>query len=101
MLRPVRQIGRSSDPCTSTQPGPVPSSALRAPQCFFKTEYRRNKMEGLMAHAGAQKLTRDQLVTILPPEATDTHKPIAHSELVKNVVEGLSFRHIDVVRDEY
>jgi hypothetical protein len=58
-------------------------------------------MDGLMAHAGASKLTRDQLVEILPPEATDTHKPIAHAELVKSVVEGLSFRHINVVRDEY
>jgi Domain of unknown function (DUF932) len=58
-------------------------------------------MDGLMAHAGAQKLTRDQLVEILPPEATDTFKPIPHHELVVNVVEGLSFRHINVVRDEY
>jgi hypothetical protein len=58
-------------------------------------------MEGLMAHAGAQKLTRDQLVEILPPEATDTFKPIPHTELVKSVLEGLSYRHINVVRDEY
>jgi hypothetical protein len=58
-------------------------------------------MEGLIAHAGAQKLNREQLVQILPPESTDTHKPIAHSELVRNVIEGLSFRHINVVNDEY
>ena len=58
-------------------------------------------MEGLMAHTGATKLSRDQLVTILPPEATDTHKPIAHAELIGNVLEALSFRHINVVRDEY
>jgi hypothetical protein len=58
-------------------------------------------MEGLMAHAGAQKLNRDQLVEILPPEGTDTFKPIPHTELVKNVIEGLSYRHINVVRDEY
>lgn len=58
-------------------------------------------MEGLMTHVGGSKLTRDQLVEILPPEATDTHKPIAHRELVNTVIEGLSFRHINVVRDEY
>lgn len=58
-------------------------------------------MEGLMAHCGADKLSRDQLVTILPPEATDTHKPVAHAELIGNVLEALSFRHINVVRDEY
>jgi hypothetical protein len=58
-------------------------------------------MEGLMAHRGSEKLTREQLVTILPPEATDTHKPIAHSQLVNSVIETLSFRHINVVKDEY
>jgi hypothetical protein len=58
-------------------------------------------MEGLMAHKGATKLTRDQLVEILPPEPTATFKPVAHAEFVKSVLEGLSFRHINVVRDEY
>lgn len=54
-----------------------------------------------MAHKGATKLTRDQLVAILPPEPTDTFKPIAHSELVNSVLNGLAYRHINVVRDEY
>ena len=58
-------------------------------------------MEGLMAHAGAEKLSRDQLAVILPPEPTDTFKPIAHADFVHQVIEGLSFRHINVVRDEY
>jgi hypothetical protein len=56
----------------------------------------------LMAHTGTtEMLTREQLVTILPPEATDTHKPIAHSLLVNSILESLSFRHINVVHDEY
>lgn len=58
-------------------------------------------MEQLLAHAGASKLSRDQLVTILPPEATDTFKPIAHAELINNLLNSLSYRHINVVRDEY
>lgn len=58
-------------------------------------------MEGLMAHCGSEKMSRDQLVTILPPEGTDTHKPIAHIELVNSIIETLSFRHINVVKDEY
>jgi len=58
-------------------------------------------MQELMAHCGAEKLTREELVTIPPPESTDTFKPIAHSNLVKSIIEGLSFRHINVVRDEY
>ena len=58
-------------------------------------------MEGLMAHAGAQKLLRGDLAQIPPPEPTETFKPIAHVDLVNQVIEGLSFRHINVVRDEY
>lgn len=58
-------------------------------------------MEQLMAHTGASKLTRDQLVTILPPEGTDTFRPIPHAELITNVIDGLSYRHINVVKDEY
>lgn len=54
-----------------------------------------------MAHAGASKLSRDQLQEILPPEPTETFRPIAHSALVRNVIETLSFRHINVVKDEY
>ena len=58
-------------------------------------------MEGLLVHAGAHKLTRSELVQILPPEPTATFKPISHAELVDRIVEGLAFRHIGVVRDEY
>jgi hypothetical protein len=58
-------------------------------------------MEGLMSHAGASKLLRPELAQILPPEPTDTFKPIGHADLVNQIIEGLSFRHINVVRDEY
>ena len=59
-------------------------------------------MEGtLVAHRGARKLARAELVEILPPEGTDTFKPIPHIDLVNSILEGLSFRHINVVRDEY
>jgi hypothetical protein len=55
----------------------------------------------LCAHSGTSKLNREQLAEILPPASTDTHKPIAHSELIANVIDGLSYRHIAVIRDEY
>ena len=58
-------------------------------------------MEGLLAHTGAHKLARPELAQILPPEATETFKPIPHAELVDRMVEGLAFRHINVIRDEY
>jgi hypothetical protein len=58
-------------------------------------------MEGLLAHAGTHKLSRPELVHILPPEPTATFKPISHAELVERMIEGLTFRQINVIRDEY
>jgi hypothetical protein len=55
----------------------------------------------LLAHCGTELLTRDQLVDILPPERTATHQPIAHHHLVTSLLESLSFRHINVVKEEY
>src|ERR1043165_6624972 len=67
----------------------------------FENSIRRTTMEGLLAHVGAAKLTRAQLGEILPPEATPTFKPVAHINLVNSIIETLSFRHINVVKDEY
>jgi len=58
-------------------------------------------MQGLMVHTGAEKLTREQLVTILPPEGTSTFKPLQHSDLVDEVLEALARRQLSVVHDEY
>lgn len=59
-------------------------------------------MEGtLIAHSGAEKITREQLAALPVPASTNTFKPIAHSEVVQALIETLGFRHIAVVRDEY
>src|SRR5215831_5602027 len=59
-------------------------------------------MEGtLIAHCGAQKISRDELRQLPIPEGTNTFKPIPHHEVVEGLVETLGFRHIGVVRDEY
>ena len=55
----------------------------------------------LLAHCGTQKISREELKVLPIPEATKTHKPVAHHALVAGLVETLGFRHIDVVRDEY
>ena len=55
----------------------------------------------LIAHCGAQKISRAELATLPVPASTDTFKPIPHSEVVNALVETLGFRHIGVVRDEY
>jgi Domain of unknown function (DUF932) len=58
-------------------------------------------MEGLLAHSGAQKISRDQLAQIPTPEGTATHHPVPHIEIVNALLETLAFRHINVIRDEY
>jgi hypothetical protein len=46
-------------------------------------------MEQLMAHAGAAKMSRADLVTIPVPEATESFKPIPHILVVNSLVEAL------------
>lgn len=58
-------------------------------------------MEGLLAHGDSEKLKRDALALIPAPNATATFQPVQHLTLVNAVLETLSFRHIDVVQDEY
>ena len=55
----------------------------------------------LIAHCGARKVSRDELMTIPMPESTRTHQPLSHFEIVEVLEEALSFRHLSVVRDEY
>ncbi|MGH9685493.1 MAG: DUF932 domain-containing protein [Candidatus Acidiferrales bacterium] len=55
----------------------------------------------LLAHCGSSKITRDELKLIPTPEASPTHQPIPHNQIVEALVEGLSFRHISAIREEY
>jgi len=55
----------------------------------------------LMAHCGARKVTRDELMEIPIPEATKTHQPLSHYGIVEVLEEALSFRGLAVERDEY
>lgn len=55
----------------------------------------------LMAHCGTSKISREDLSKIATPEGTKTHKPVAHIDVVKAVIETLGFRKINVIRDEY
>jgi len=58
-------------------------------------------VEGLIVHAGAQRVGRQDLLALPTPEATETHHPIAHAKLVETILESLAFRQLEVVRDEY
>lgn len=55
----------------------------------------------LLAHCGSSKITREQLKLIPTPEPSPTHQPIPHNRIVEALVEGLSFRHISAIREEY
>lgn len=55
----------------------------------------------LVAHCGARKVTREELREVPIPEATKTHQPLSHHEIVEVLEEALSFRFLKVVRDEY
>ena len=47
------------------------------------------------------KISRAELQGIPAPEATATHQPVPHHQIVEAFVETLSFRQIAVVRDEF
>src|SRR2546425_112046 len=55
----------------------------------------------LITQCGSRKLSREELAVIPTPEGTPTHRPLPHHEIVRALIETLSFRHISVVRDEY
>ena len=63
--------------------------------------FRGAPMEGLMAHRGSRLVGRQDLTALPTPEPTETHKPIPHVAVVDALVESLTLRHINVVRDEY
>src|ERR1043165_6719885 len=55
----------------------------------------------LIAHRGAQKMTFDELKGLPVPQATRTHQPVPHHEIVSAIIETLGFRHIHVISQEF
>ncbi len=58
-------------------------------------------MEGLMAHCGAKKYGRQELLALPTPEGTLTHQIVPHAKMVQTTIEALAYRKLEVVRDEY
>jgi len=56
---------------------------------------------GTLVAGPLSKIGRTELAQIPVPEATATHRPVPHHEIVEALVETLSFRHIAVVNEEY
>src|SRR5579863_6962718 len=55
----------------------------------------------LMAHTGAVKLERGDLVYLNTPSQTNTWKPIPHSQLVDAIEETLTSNHLHITKEEY
>jgi len=55
----------------------------------------------LVAHVGAEKISREELALVATPPATATHRPVPHHEIVDAIVDTLGFRHIAVHAQEY
>lgn len=56
---------------------------------------------GLLAHCGAGLVGREGLIGLTIPDATRTHKPIPHAEVVQVLIETLGLRRLTVVNDQY
>ena len=55
----------------------------------------------LIAHCGANRINRGELLGLPLPEETDTFKPISHYFLVQAIEEALAFRHISITKEEF
>jgi hypothetical protein len=55
----------------------------------------------LIIHAGGVRRTRVELATIPTPPGTDSWKPIPHSDLVSELVQGLNRQGVIIRREEY
>lgn len=58
-------------------------------------------MNKMIVHAGARRVTREELLNLPTPSSTETHKIVPHHEVINQLEEALSFRHIEIVRGEY
>src|SRR5262245_14516349 len=60
-------------------------------------------MEGarLIAHRGAEIVSREALVNYPAPEATATFKPVGHAELVDTLTRVMADRGLHIVREQF
>jgi hypothetical protein len=77
------------------------SISLRRSLHEFHKQKGSNMTTGTLIAGPLSKIGREELAQLPVPQATETHKPVSHHELVSALVETLSFRHIGVVQEEY
>src|SRR5262245_31294856 len=55
----------------------------------------------LMTHAGATRMTRQELRGIPAPLSTPTHRPIAHGDLIETLDDRLQAAGYKIVREQF
>jgi hypothetical protein len=55
----------------------------------------------LIAHKGAQIVSREQLAEYIPPPATATFQPIGHKKLVDTLTEVMEYRGMHITREQF
>jgi hypothetical protein len=55
----------------------------------------------LVAHRGAEIVTREDLVKYPAPPATETFKPVGHAELVATLTQVMEDRGLHIVREQF
>jgi hypothetical protein len=58
-------------------------------------------MEATLSHSRSVLIGRQDLKDLPTPEPTATHYPVPHSRIVETLAESLTFRHLDIVSEEY
>lgn len=54
-----------------------------------------------VAHGGAERVTREQLVRIPAPEPTKSWKPVAHAELIDTIAQEVGARGLVIKREQF
>ena len=69
----------------------------------IETFIRRYYVDGakLIAHRGAQLVSRADLAQYIPPPATDTFKPVSHLELVDTLTDVMQYRGLFIDKEQY
>lgn len=58
-------------------------------------------MPARLSSSNSQLITRDHLMTIAPPPATDTWRPIAHGDLITAIDRQLMVRGVRIEREQF
>lgn len=82
-------------------PVPMTSVGATANQVVSETLEKAKRAGTLMTHAGARRITREDLAILPVPAETATFKPIPHKNLVERIMDTLWYRRMTVVREEY